>query len=69
MIETLLPVHIVGEAGVAVTVGDGLTVTVIVVVSEHVPVAPITEYVCVEDGDAVTDDPVVALRPVAGLHV
>jgi hypothetical protein len=46
-----------------------LTVTVTCVVAVHplLPV-PVTVYVVVEDGEAVTDEPVVLLNPVGGLH-
>ena len=47
----------------------GLTVTVTVAVLEQPEVVPVTVYVVVEPGLAVTEEPVVALRPVPGLHV
>ena len=53
--------------GVTDTVGGWLTVTVTCAV--HPPGEPVTVYVVVEAGDAVTEEPVVALNPVAGLHV
>jgi hypothetical protein len=61
------PGQIVGEL-TAVT-GTGLTVTVTVVVAVH-PAAevPVTVYVVVAGGLAVTEAPVVVLSPVAGDH-
>jgi len=49
--------------------GSGLTVTVTVDVVEQLPLAPVTVEVVVDVGLALTTDPVVALRPVAGLQV
>jgi hypothetical protein len=50
--------------------GNGLTVTVKVVVPEQpTPEVPVIVYVVVEVGFAVTVPPVVAERPVAGLQV
>jgi len=54
---------------VTVTVGVGFTVIVTVALAEHVPVVPVTVYVVVAPGVAVTLLPVVALRPVPGDHV
>jgi len=62
------PVHIV-EDEVSVTVGVVLTVIVTVAVLEHAPVVPVTVYVVVAPGVAVTFEPVVALKPPAGDHV
>ena len=45
------------------------TFTVIVPIMVQGPLMPVTVYVVVAAGEAVTLDPVVALRPVAGLHV
>ena len=52
-----------------VTTGIGLTVTVTCAVLVH-PAAevPVTVYVVVETGDAVTVEPVVLLNPAAGVH-
>jgi hypothetical protein len=63
-----LPAHIVAEG--TVTVGVGFTVIVAVAVVVH-PAAevPVMVYAVVEVGFAVTALPVVALSPVAGLHV
>jgi hypothetical protein len=61
------PVHIV--IGAAVIVGSGLTVTTAVVVfTQPAAEVPVMVYVVVADGFAVTEDPVVALKPVAGDH-
>lgn len=64
------PLQIVADDGVTLTVGVGLTVTVLVAVfvQPFAPV-PVIVYVVVTVGDAVTEAPVVALRPVAGDHV
>jgi hypothetical protein len=66
---TPLPEHIVDEAGVTVTVGSGVTVTVTVWLALHEPLVPVTVYVLVDAGLAVTVAPVVALKPVPGAHV
>lgn len=64
------PLHIEGAAGAMLTVGVGLTVIVMVVLSlQFAPEEPTIEYTVVTAGLAVTVFPVVALRPVAGLHV
>ena len=61
------PVHT--AAGVfTVTTGSGLMVTVTCAVAEHPPDVPVTVYVVVDEGFAVTEEPVVELSPVAGLH-
>jgi hypothetical protein len=53
----------------AVITGGVLTDIVIVVVSVHPePFVPTTVYVVFDAGVAVTPEPVVALRPVAGVH-
>jgi hypothetical protein len=53
----------------ALTVGNGFTVTVKVVVPLHpTPEVPVIVYVVVVVGLAVTDPPAVAERPVAGLQ-
>ena len=63
------PLQIAAGVG-TLTTGRGLTVTVTCAVAEQ-PLAsvPVTIYVVVEEGLAVTLDPVVALRLVAGLQV
>lgn len=68
--DTLLPLQIVGADGVTLTVGKGFTVTVTFFVLTH-PFAsvPVTVYVVVDVGFAVTVAPVVGDKPVAGLHV
>lgn len=59
--------QILGE--LTVTVGAGFTVTVVAAVLVH-PFAsvPVTVYVVVAEGLAVTDVPVVVLKPVPGVH-
>jgi len=48
-------------------VGVGVTVTVtLAVLKQPFASVPVTKYVCVEVGDAVTGVPVVADKPVAG---
>jgi hypothetical protein len=62
------PLQIV--AGVTVITGSTFTVTVTCVDAVHpFPSVPVTVYVMVEVGLAVTEEPVVALSAVAGLHV
>ena len=56
--------------GVTLVVGTGFTVTTTVAVElQPVDSEPVTVYVCVVAGLAVTAMPVVKLRPVAGAHV
>lgn len=50
----------------AVTFGTGFTVTVEVAVPVLHPLVPVTVYVVVVDGLAVTLEPVVELSPVGG---
>jgi hypothetical protein len=70
VITTESPPHIPGEGGVTVNVGVGVTVTVTVVESgQPLALVPITVYVVVVAGVAVTEAPVVELNPVGGLHV
>ena len=58
------------DADVTLTVGVEFTVTILVAAPVHPPeLVPVTVYVVVMIGLAVTDEPVVALNPVAGLHV
>jgi hypothetical protein len=49
--------------------GNGFMVTVTCAVAVHPEASPVTVYVVVEAGLAVTVAPVVALSAVAGLHV
>jgi hypothetical protein len=64
------PKHIWPEPAVTFSVGVGLTVIVIFALSEQPPPeVPITVYVRVEPGLAVTLLPVVALRPVPGFQI
>ena len=71
VIDTGVPTHIEGTAGVDDNIGSVNTFTVSIAVFLH-PVAvlvPVTVYVVVVTGLAVTRLPVVVLSPVAGLHV
>jgi hypothetical protein len=61
------PSQIVAE-GEMVSIGTGLTVTVTCAVAVHPLKSPVTVYVIVEDGLAITLAPVVEFRVVAGLH-
>jgi hypothetical protein len=66
----LLPVHIEGAEGLIVTTGKGLTVTVTVaVLVQPAALVPVTVYVVVAVGDAVTVVPVVELKPVEGVQL
>lgn len=62
------PTQIAGGDNTAIT-GGGFMVTVTCAVAVHPFDVPVTVYVMVEVGDAVTDEPVVLLSPVAGLQV
>ena len=65
----LLPLHI-GEGVGAVIVGGGFTVTdTVVVFTQPLPSVPVMVYVELIVGLAVTVEPVVALKPVDGVHV
>jgi hypothetical protein len=69
-VSTTLPFeHILDVGKFTDTVGVGLTVITTVAILEQVPVVPVTVYVVVEVGVAVTVAPVVALNPAAGAHV
>ena len=62
------PTQIAGGAGTEIT-GRGFTFTVTCVDAvQPLPSVPVTVYVEVEVGFAVTVEPVVALSPVAGDH-
>jgi hypothetical protein len=61
------PAQIV-DAGETVTTGRGLTVTVVCAVEVQPRRFPVTVYVVVETGFAVTLEPVDALSDVDGLH-
>jgi hypothetical protein len=52
-----------------VIVGPGVTVTVTAAVPEQPEVVPVTVYVVVDVGFAVTLDPVVPLKPVEGVQL
>jgi len=62
------PVHKVTGFGVTLTVGIGFTVTVIVFTPVHPAVVPVTVYVVVAEGLAITVEPVVMLSPEDGDH-
>ena len=63
------PLQIAG-GGVTVTTGRGFTVTVTCAVAVQLLLSvPVTVYVVVEDGFAVTLEPVEALRSVDGVQV
>jgi len=62
------PLHIEGEGGVTLMVRAELTVTVTVCVPEHPEVVPVTVYVVVDAGLALTVEPTVVLKPVGGDH-
>lgn len=64
-----MPEQIVTLAGVIETAGNAFTVIAAVAEDEHPDVVPVTVYVMVTVGDAVTVEPVVALSDVAGDHV
>ena len=61
------PLQMAG-GGVTVTTGGGLTVTVTCAVAVHPLDVPVTVYVVVLVGFAVTEEPVVLLNPIAGLQ-
>jgi hypothetical protein len=61
------PLHIV-TGGETETTGSGLTVTVTCADAVHPVTDPVTVYVVVVSGLAVTVEPLVLLNPVAGLH-
>jgi hypothetical protein len=63
----VFPAHIVGEF--TVTVGMGFTVNAEVFVPEQPLVVPVTVYVTEVVAVLVTVDPVVALKPVAGVQL
>lgn len=62
----LCPLHIVAGVPVTVNVGNGLTVTVVVLVALHDPELPLTVYTVVLVGLTVTD---VAVAPVLHVYV
>jgi hypothetical protein len=65
-----LPLQIVCDVAETVTLGTGFTVTLAIAVSIH-PAAfvPVTVYVDVDAGVAVTEAEVVELKPAAGFQV
>ena len=65
----LLPLHIGAGVG-AVIVGGGFTATgTVVVFTQPLLFVPVMVYVELIVGSAVTDEPVVALKPVEGVQV
>lgn len=60
------PEQIAEEGGVTITTGAAPTVTITVLLLVQVPFEPITVYVVVTVGVAVTVAPVLALKPAAG---
>lgn len=60
--------NVVAPEGVMATVGDVLIVTITESVALQLPLTPVMVYVVVDTGLAVTEAPVVALKPVAGNH-
>lgn len=70
MSEELPPVQIAGPDGLTATVGFGFTVTVTVaVLLQPAAFVPVTVYVVVLVGLAVTEAPLVDDRPVDGLQL
>ena len=66
--DVLLPLHTVVLPDV-VTFGSAFTVTAIALVAVQPLVVPVTVYVVLAVADVLTLPPVVALSPVAGVHV
>jgi hypothetical protein len=67
---TLLPGHIVEFAGFIPMLGNGKTFTIdVAVLVQLLAPVPVTVYVVVAAGLAVTEAPVVGTRVVTGLHV
>lgn len=64
-----LPAQIVTEVGETVTLGEAFTVIVDVAVFVQPLAVPVTVYVVVVVGEAVTVAPVVVFNPVPGDHV
>lgn len=62
------PAQIVELAGVTFIIRAGTTVIVTVVSAVQVPLVPVTVYVVVDAGAALTVAPVVELRPAADVH-
>ena len=62
------PMQMVGD-GVTESTGSGLTVTVTWAVEVHPFTSPVTVYEVVDDGLALTLEPVVVFNAVEGLHV
>lgn len=62
------PEHTAAEDGLIVKVGVAVTVIIDESIAEQLPLVPVTVYVVVTAGEAVTIAPVVELRPVNGLH-
>jgi hypothetical protein len=58
----------VGPPAAIVAVGNGFTVTVPVWLAEQIPAVPVTVYIVVKVGLAMTEEPDVVFKPVPGLH-
>jgi hypothetical protein len=65
----VLPPVQINALPVAVTLPSEPTLTTAVCIAVQPPSVPVTVYVVVEAGDAETEAPFVALRPVDGAHV
>lgn len=66
----LPPLQMVAVFGVTVTVGFWFTVIVVVIVFVQLAAfIPVTVYVVVTDGFAITEDDVEAFNPDTGFHV
>jgi hypothetical protein len=69
LITAVSPAQILPEPEIDIT-GVVYTVIFIVTVSAHpLPLLPITVYVVVDAGNAITEDPVVPISELPGVHV
>ena len=64
-----IPEHTDADDGLSVTVGVGVTVITDESVLLQPPFVPVTVYVVLLAGVAITEAPVLLFNPVAGLHV